>query len=155
MKGQDRLRRVGRLLVVQLIIALSGVALWTSIGWAQEENPAAGLALAGVAIAIGVVFFAAFYIYAAVCLQIIARKTNTPDGWLAWIPIANFILMLNIAHRPVWWILLLLVPIVNIVIGVIVWMEIAKARRKPQWWGVMTIVPVMNLIAPGYLAFSE
>jgi hypothetical protein len=114
----------------------------------------------GAAAAIGILFAViallslAFYIYAAVCLQVIAKKTNTANGWLAWIPIANVVLMLNIAQKPVWWLLLLLIPVLNIVIAVIVWMQIAKARAKAEWWGVMVVVPVMNFIAPGYLAFS-
>jgi len=60
-------------------------------------------------------FFAVFYVYTALALMTIATKTNTKDGWLAWIPIANIILMLNIAKKPIWWIILFLVPLVNIV----------------------------------------
>ncbi|MGB6897825.1 MAG: DUF5684 domain-containing protein [Candidatus Acidiferrum sp.] len=67
----------------------------------------------------------------------------------------NIILMLNVAKKPLWWILLFLIPLVNIVFIVIVWMAIAEARNKPNWWGVLTIVPVANLIVPGYLAWSD
>jgi hypothetical protein len=63
--------------------------------------------------------------------------------------------MLNIARKPVWWILLLFIPFVNIVIAIIVWMAIAEARNKPSWWGILMIVPVANLIVPGYLAWSD
>jgi hypothetical protein len=55
-------------------------------------------------------FFAVFYVYTALALMTIATKTNTPNGWLAWIPIANIILMLNIARKPIWWIVLFLIP---------------------------------------------
>ena len=109
----------------------------------------------------GVVFlfmfgiFIALYIYASLALQTIATKTNTENPWLAWIPIANFVLMLNIAKKPIWWIVLLLVPLVNVVIIIMVWMAIAEARNKPNWWGIMLIVPVVNLIVPGYLAWSD
>jgi len=58
-------------------------------------------------------FFAVFYVYTALALMTIATKTNTKDGWLAWIPIANIILMLNIAKKPIWWIILFLIPPVN------------------------------------------
>jgi len=92
---------------------------------------------------------------APLALQTIAQKTNTENGWLAWIPIANIILMLNIARKPIWWIVLFLIPLVGLVMYVIVWMGIAEARNKPSWWGVMVIVPVMNLIMPGYLAWSD
>jgi hypothetical protein len=95
------------------------------------------------------------YVYVALALQTIAQKTNTANGWLAWIPIANIILMLNIAKKPIWWIILFLIPFVNLVMAILVWMGIAVARGKPNWWGILIIVPVMNLIVPGYLAWSD
>ncbi len=58
--------------------------------------------------------------------------------------------MLNIAKKPVWWIILLLIPLVNIVFAALVWMRIAEIRQKPRWCGVLAIVPVVNLIVPGY-----
>src|SRR5947208_8757422 len=100
------------------------------------------------------VFVVAVYVYMALDLQTIANKTKTENSWLAWIPIANLILMLNIAKKPMWWLILFLVPIVNIVIAIMVWMAVAEARGKPSWWGILTIVPVANLIVPGVLAWS-
>lgn len=95
-----------------------------------------------------------FYIYFAICLQTLAKKTDAPNGWLAWIPVANIFLMIQIAQKPLWWFILLLIPIVNIVIGIILWMKIAERRGKPNWLGILTIVPVVGIIIPGYLAFS-
>jgi hypothetical protein len=63
--------------------------------------------------------------------------------------------MLNIAKKPIWWIVLCLIPLVNIVIFIIMWMGIAEARNKPSWWGVLMIVPVVSIIVPGYLAWSD
>jgi len=100
-------------------------------------------------------FFAVFYVYTALALMTIATKTNTKDGWLAWIPIANIILMLNIAKKPIWWIILFLIPLVNIVMIILVWMGVAEARNKPSWWGILIIVPIVNLIVPGYLAWVD
>lgn len=112
----------------------------------------------GVAAAFTVVYFLViivFYVYMAICLMTIAKKTNTANAWFAWIPILNIILMLQIAQKPLWWIILMLIPIVNIIIAIIVWMAIAEARGKPSWIGILMIVPVVNLIVPGYLAFSS
>jgi len=95
------------------------------------------------------------YTYLASCLQIIAVKTDTENGWLAWIPIANIYLICKIAEKPGWWLLLLLIPVVNIFISIIVWMEIAKACNKSDWLGILMIVPIVNLIVLGYLTFSE
>lgn len=38
-----------------------------------------------------------FYIYYALCLQLIAAKTKTLNGWMAWVPVLNIFLVLNIA----------------------------------------------------------
>ncbi len=100
-------------------------------------------------------FVAVGYVYTALALMTIATKTNTENGWLAWIPIANIILMLNIAKKPIWWIVLLLIPLLNIVMFIIVWMGIAEARNKPSWWGILLIVPIIGIIVPGYLAWSD
>jgi hypothetical protein len=102
-----------------------------------------------------VVIFAALYVYISLALQTIAKKTNTENPWLAWIPIANVFLMLNIAKEPLWWFILCLIPFVNIVVLIIVCMAIAEARGKPSWWGILYIVPVANLIVPGYLAWAD
>jgi Family of unknown function (DUF5684) len=100
-------------------------------------------------------FLVVIYGYVALALMTIATKTNTPNGWLAWIPIANIFLMFNIAGKPAWWFILILIPLVNIVIAIIVWMAIAEARHKPNWLGILMIVPVINIIVPGYLAWSD
>ncbi len=102
------------------------------------------------------IFIIGFYVYMALALQTIAKKLGATDkSWWAWIPIMNVLLMLELANKELWWLVLLFIPIVNIVISVIVWMAIAEARGKPSWWGIMMIVPVMNIIAPGYIAWSE
>src|SRR5690242_14689557 len=74
-----------------------------------------------VGLAIAVVFIAA--------LWKVFTKAGQP-GWAVLIPIYNTIVMLKIAGRPVWWFVLLLVPLVNIVILFIVAIDIAKAFGK-------------------------
>jgi hypothetical protein len=133
---------------------LAAVLMLASVGWAQSSD-AAQTAIAGTMILIIVVFALAAYAYFALALQTIATKTSTPNGWLAWIPIVNIFLMLSVAKKPMWWFLLFLIPLVNIVIAVMVWMAVAEARHKPNWWGIMTIVPFVNIVVPGYLAWSD
>jgi hypothetical protein len=97
----------------------------------------------------------AVYVYMAYSLQTIAKKTSTADHWLAWIPMANLYLMCKIAARPVWWLLLFFVPLVNLVITVIVWADIAKTRNKEGWLGLLMPVPLVNLAVMGYIAYSD
>jgi len=133
------------------ILAVLPVAVFAQ----DDSSKALPALLAGGFMMFFLVFALATYVYVALALSTIAQKTNTENGWLAWIPIANIILMLNIARKPIWWIVLCLIPLVNIVIFIIMWMGIAEARNKPGWWGVLMIVPVVSLIVPGYLAWSD
>ena len=136
--------------ITAVLLAMPAVAS------AQENGRSAVPALLGAGfIGFFMIFALACYVYVSLALQTIAQKTGTDNAWLAWIPIANIILMLNVARKPIWWIVLFLIPIVNIVIAIMVWMGIAEARNKPNWWGVLMIVPVVSLIVPGYLAWSD
>jgi hypothetical protein len=56
-------------------------------------------------------------------------KAGQP-GWAAIIPIYNAIVLLQIAGKPVWWILLFLIPLVNIVVAVMVWHSISTNFGK-------------------------
>lgn len=134
---------------------LGAVLMLANAAWAQSSDRVANAAIAGTVMTFLLVTCAAVYIYMALALQTIATKTSTANGWLAWIPIANLILMLNVAKKPLWWIVLFIIPLVNIVIAIMVWMAVAEARGKPNWWGVLVIVPVANIVVPGYLAWSD
>ena len=153
------MRKIPRLLYGLCTLAgLLGLLVPTT-GWAlarqESEIPTGAIAAMGAMFVVFGVLMLALYVYMGLSLQVIAKKTNTENPWLAWIPIANIILMLNIAKKPLWWIILMLIPLVNIVIAIIVWMAIAEARGKPNWWGILVIVPFVGIIVPGYLAFSD
>ncbi|MDD4902655.1 MAG: DUF5684 domain-containing protein [Patescibacteria group bacterium] len=124
----------------------------TGFGWAVLLG---GFAAWGWLVGLYLFLWLLLYVYLAICLQVLAKKTSTPNGWLAWIPIANIFLMISVAKKPLWWFLLLLIPLVNIVIGVILWMAIAEIRGRENWVGILIIVPVLGLGIPGYLAFSD
>jgi len=136
-------------------VVLLALALLSSTSFAQENNNALTNGLGIGIIFVALLFGLAAYVYMSLALQTIATKTNTANAWLAWIPIANLFLMLSIAKKPMWWFLLFLVPLVNVVIAIMVWMAMAEARGKPSWWGILTIVPVANLVVPGVLAWSD
>jgi len=136
--------------------ATLAVTLLSACGaFAQDDHRAAAVAAASGMVLFVFVFIVAMYVYCALAIQTIAQKTHTENAWLAWIPIVNIVLILNIAKKPIWWFLLFLIPLVNIVISVIVWMAVAEARNKPNWWGILILVPVVGLIVPGYLAWSD
>ena len=125
-----------------------------------DPQPSAADSAAGLAIAGGIMLFVfilciALYIYFSLALMKIAQKSNTENAWFAWVPILSTILIVQIAKKPLWWILLMFIPFVNIVITILVWMEVAKAVGKPDWLGILMLVPIANIIVPGYLAWSQ
>ncbi|NOK62005.1 MAG: hypothetical protein GFH27_549289n301 [Chloroflexi bacterium AL-W] len=56
-------------------------------------------------------------------------KAGQP-GWAAIIPIYNVFVLLKIGGRPWWWLLLLFVPVVNIIVLILIWFDLAKAFGK-------------------------
>jgi len=101
-------------------------------------------------------FVLVIYVLMAISLMKIANRTNTPNAWFAWIPILNLILMLQIAQRPMWWLIFWLVPIINIagiVLNFVVWVDIAKRLGKSAVWGVLAVL--IPIIFMPYLAFSK
>ena len=101
------------------------------------------------------VFFLSYYIYMSICYYKIAKKTNTPDAWFAWIPILDMLLALRIAKRPTWWIIWFFLPFANVIVYALVWMGMAKALRKQEWLGILILISPINLVIAGYLAFSK
>jgi hypothetical protein len=134
-----------------------GVVLFSAIAAVAQRSgdQAAGAIFAGAFLVFALAIALVVYIYIALALQTIAAKTGTPNAWLAWIPIVNIFLMLSIAKKPAWWFLLFLIPLVNLIICIIVWMGVAKARNKPDWLGILMIVPLANIVIPGYLAWAD
>jgi len=94
----------------------------------------------------GVVASACISIFILVMVVIILAgfwKTFTKagyPGWAAIIPIYNIYIILKIAGRPGWWLLLMLVPLVNIIIWLIVCIDVAKSFGKDVLlWGIILL----------------
>ena len=52
------------------------------------------------------------------------------QAWEAFIPVYNGIVLLKIINRPWWWIILLFLPIVNLIMLPVVWVETARSFSK-------------------------
>lgn len=85
-------------------------------------------ATAGVGI-VAVLFYWAVILTVVIGMWKVFTKAGKP-GWAILIPIYNTIVMIQIAKRPIWWILLLFIPIVHIIVGIIIIIDIAKAFGK-------------------------
>jgi len=94
------------------------------------------------------------YLYLSVCIFFMAKKTGEDNAWFAFIPILDIVLLLSIADMPLWWLVLCLIPLVNLVAAAMIWMAVSRAMGKPSLMGLLIFIPIVNLIFVGYLAFS-
>jgi hypothetical protein len=77
-------------------------------------------------------------------------KAGRP-GWASLIPIYNTYVLVKIAGRPGWWLLLFLIPLVNIAIAIVVAIDIAKAFGQSVLFGVLLLFVLSGI---GYLVLG-
>jgi len=63
------------------------------------------------------------------------EKAGEP-GWAAIIPIYNFLIAIKIAGKQWWYLMLMLIPVVNLVIYIIILNGLAKNFGKGTWFTV-------------------
>jgi len=99
------------------------------------------------------VFFFLFAIIIAltiVLMWLIFQKAGKP-GWTCIIPIYNLIVLLQIAKKPLWWILLYCIPLVNAVIAIIVNIELARLFGKGAGFAIgLVFLPIIFMPILGY-----
>jgi len=99
------------------------------------------------------------YVYMGITLSKIGKKLNYEKTWFAWVPILNFVMMLQLADLNPWLILLGLVPIVNgiamLVLSVITMMKICEKLGKDKLLGLLVLVPLANLVLLAILAWGK
>jgi hypothetical protein len=100
-------------------------------------------------VGLGIYFFACF------CCKRICEKAGHEPGILIWIPIVQFIPLLEVAELPLWFIVLMIIPCVGIIAAVYMWWKICEARGKPGPLALLMLVPVANLGLILYLAFAD
>ena len=119
-------------------LTLSGMMLAQETGY-EATGGAAG----------AVVGLVMMVVYLAIMVLIIAGmwkvfvKAGKP-GWACLIPIYNVIVLLEIAGKELWWIILLLIPFVNFVVLILVGIAIAEKFGKGAGFGVgLALLPMV------------
>ena len=81
------------------------------------------------------VLYFAFIIFLVASIWKIFTKAGQP-GWAALVPIYNLVVLLQVVGRPIWWIVLMLIPLVNLVIFIMVAIDLAKSFGKGAGFGI-------------------
>ncbi|HPJ28893.1 MAG TPA: DUF5684 domain-containing protein [Candidatus Sabulitectum sp.] len=135
------------------ILGLSTVALvlllFTGTAVAKQSGSGAEAALVALPM---VIFGIVVGLFMIICQWKIIEKAGKP-GWAAIIPIYNVIVMLQIAGKPEWWFLLLLVPVANVIIAIIT--IIALAEKFGQETGFAIGMLLLPIIFYPILAFGD
>ena len=69
-------------------------------------------------------------------------------SWQALVPIYNAIILMKIINRPTWWTILLFIPIVNIIMFPVVWVETIRSFGKNN-----TIDTILVLLTLGFYIY--
>ncbi len=89
------------------------------------------------------VIYLALLLLIIISLWKIFTKAGKP-GWASIIPIYNAIVLLEIVDKPLWWIILMLIPIVNVIIAIIVNVELAKKFGQSVGFAIgMILLPII------------
>lgn len=75
------------------------------------------------------IIYLAFFVLMLASAWKVFTKAGKP-GWAAIVPIYNIIVFLQICGKPVWWIILLLIPIVSLIIAIILCIALAQVFGK-------------------------
>ena len=111
-----------------------------------DPNAAAGIGI------VGTIIYLAFLVFTVVVFWKVFTKAGQP-GWAAIIPIYNIYVWLKVAGRPGWWLVLFLIPFVNIVMALIVSIDVAKSFAKDTVFGVVGLW-LFSVIGYAILAFG-
>ncbi len=98
--------------------------------------------------------FLAFHVALAAALWKMASRTHEEPKWFALVPVLNIVLFLKLAKRPIWWLILLLIPLVNFVTLVAAAMPLCERFGLNKWWALAMLVSPINIILLLYLAYG-
>jgi len=112
-----------------------------------QQDSAAGGAMAALFGSTMLMVFLAMAAVLIIGMWKVFVKAGQP-GWACLIPIYNLYILMQIAGRPAWWLILYFVPLANVIVGVIVAMDVAKAFGQSPVFG---IVLLFLLAGVGYL----
>jgi hypothetical protein len=130
---------------------------------AQSSSEGSSAAAAGInagAIAFRLIYSIAIYVFGGFCGQIILKKLDYENSWLAWVPFASTYAYLEAGEQeePLIWTIVAAIPCVQLIALIKVipaWINICNALGKPP---LILLTIFICFIGPfitfGYLAFA-
>jgi hypothetical protein len=115
------------------------------------------------------VFVVAVYVYTALALSTIAKKLGHDKPWLAWIPVVNIALVLQMGGFHWAWTFLVFIPILGwvplAILSLVAMWRIYELRNYPGWLALVSLlgfIPILgglagiaNLVVLGFVAWKD
>ncbi len=98
------------------------------------------------------ILFIAIIIFEFVCMYLTYKKAGAP-GWAVFVPLYNYIALFKLVNVPMWMILLLFFPVVNLYPLYLVYTSLAERLGKSKAYGIgLLLLPIFTY---PILAFSK
>ena len=98
----------------------------------------------------GIIIWLAIMIVMVVGYWKVFTKAGQP-GWAVLIPIYNIIVLLQVVRKPIWWIILFIIPLVNFIIMILVVVSLAKVFGKGGGFAVgIILLPIVFIPILGF-----
>ncbi|MEM8847225.1 MAG: signal peptidase I [Bacteroidota bacterium] len=75
-------------------------------------------------------------------------------AWEALVPVYNGIVLMKIINRPWWWVLLLFIPIINLLMFPVVWVETIRSFGKNKLWDTWLVILTLGFYIY-YINYAE
>jgi hypothetical protein len=95
----------------------------------------------------------AIWVFYSYCLKRIVEKCGETPGGIIWVPILQMIPLFRVAKMNPWLILLLFVPLANLIVLIMVWINILKILGRHP--GMVVVMLFFGMIYLPVLAFSS
>ncbi|MDH6253191.1 hypothetical protein M2347_002918 [Chryseobacterium sp. H1D6B] len=95
----------------------------------DSMDAASGAAAAGLGIGM-LIFYLIVYLFYGYCMYKIFQKAGREDAWAGFVPIYSAVVLLDIVKKPIWWIILFIIPLVNIYAAWVVYDRLSKGFNK-------------------------
>lgn len=107
----------------------------------------------GMALGTLLFIYLAVWVVSIIAFWKVFEKAGQP-GWAAIIPIYNIYVLLKVAGRPGWWLLLFLIPFVNLIVSIIVSLDVAKNFGKDAVFAIFGLI-IFSFIGYLILGFGD
>lgn len=95
-----------------------------------------------------ILFFGGWYILQSLAYFKFFEKAGE-KGWIGFVPFYNYYIHMKIVGRPVWWVLLLFVPVVNFFIALTIHLDLLKSFGRYSYFDQSVGV----ILAPFYMVY--